>query len=131
MNHIGKIILERVTELGMNKSEFARRINKSRQNVQDIFQRESIDSNLLLNISRVLNYNFFLLLGQQEGLPKDLVVQEGVPNYKTTSKGDKDLAAKIDACRKEIELLKKEVINLQKVISSLEKEKKKKKKSVM
>ena len=39
----------------------ARRINKSPQNVQDIFTRESIDTKLLLDISNVLEFNFFTL----------------------------------------------------------------------
>ena len=45
----------------MSKSEFARRINKSPQNVQDIFTRQSIDTKLLFDISEVLGYNFFSL----------------------------------------------------------------------
>ncbi len=59
--HIGKIILKKLKESGMSKSEFARRINKSPQNVQDIFLRESIDTKLLFSISSVLDFNFFAL----------------------------------------------------------------------
>jgi transcriptional regulator with XRE-family HTH domain len=57
--HIGNLIRLRLTQLGMTKAEFARRINKSAQNVHDILSRESVDTHLLWNICVVLNYNFF------------------------------------------------------------------------
>jgi plasmid maintenance system antidote protein VapI len=63
--HIGKLILEKVKEKGISKSEFARNINKSRQNVQDIFKRESIDSQLLFEIGEVLEVDFFELLSKK------------------------------------------------------------------
>lgn len=63
--HLGKAVLEKLKEKGMSKSEFARRINKSRQNVQDIFNRESLDTKLLSDISNVLDYNFFTMLSEQ------------------------------------------------------------------
>ena len=59
--HIGKVILRKLKETDMSKSEFARRINKSPQNVQDIFTRESIDTKLLWDISKVLEFNLFTL----------------------------------------------------------------------
>ena len=57
--HIGKLIKSRLDEVGMKKSEFARRINRSSQNVYDIFERKSIDSSLLYNIGLILDFNFF------------------------------------------------------------------------
>lgn len=57
--HIGKLIKMRLEQLGMTKAEFARRINKTPQNVHNMIGRESLDTNLLRNISTVLNYNFF------------------------------------------------------------------------
>jgi hypothetical protein len=56
--HIGKIIRTRLEEIGMTKSEFARRTDTSPQNIYGIFKRESCDSELLRKISVVLNYNF-------------------------------------------------------------------------
>jgi transcriptional regulator with XRE-family HTH domain len=60
-NKIGKIILLKLKESGMSKNEFARRINKSPQNVHNIFNRQSVDTKLLLDISKVLEFNFFAL----------------------------------------------------------------------
>lgn len=57
--HIGNLIKKRVEEKGMNKSEFARRINTTSQNVHGIFKRKSIDTALLQKISEVLEFDFF------------------------------------------------------------------------
>lgn len=57
--HIGNLIKKRVEEKGMNKSEFARRINTTSQNVHGIFKRKSIDTALLQKISEVLAFDFF------------------------------------------------------------------------
>ena len=43
----------------MTKSELARRINKARQNINDILNRKSCDTELLYNISVALDYDFF------------------------------------------------------------------------
>ena len=38
---------------------FARKLSYSRTNVYKIFEKPSIDTNLLLRISSILNYDFF------------------------------------------------------------------------
>jgi len=70
--HIGKLILEKLKEKRISKSEFARRINKSRQNVQDIFKRESVDVHLLYEIGEVLDFDFFSLLSKKDAKITDL-----------------------------------------------------------
>jgi hypothetical protein len=60
--HIGQLIKEQLERSGMKKTEFARRINRTSQNVYAIFERTSIDSTLLASISEILNYNFFDVL---------------------------------------------------------------------
>ena len=57
--HIGQLIKKRLQETGMSKTEFARRINKTSQNVYDIFERKTIDTGLLHTISSILDFNFF------------------------------------------------------------------------
>jgi plasmid maintenance system antidote protein VapI len=57
--HIGQLIKKRLQETGMSKTEFARRINKTSQNVYDIFERKTIDTGLLYTISTILDFNFF------------------------------------------------------------------------
>lgn len=58
--HIGKLIEEKLNEMGMKKSEFAKRIYKQRQNVNDLLSKESIDTNDLLLVSEVLKFDFFI-----------------------------------------------------------------------
>lgn len=57
--HIGNKIKGVVSKKGMSVSEFGRRINKSRENVYSIYKRKTIDTGLLLVISKVLEYDFF------------------------------------------------------------------------
>jgi len=57
--HIGKTIKQKLEESNMSVKDFAKEINKERSNVYDIFRRESIDTDLLIKIGKVLNFNFF------------------------------------------------------------------------
>ena len=56
--HIGSIIRQKLMESPLSIAEFASRINRTRTTVYDIFERKSIDVDLLLRISEVLDYNF-------------------------------------------------------------------------
>lgn len=57
--HIGKKIKEVWKKSRLKGTEFAAAINRDRQVIYDIFKRESIDTELLQSISRVLNHDFF------------------------------------------------------------------------
>lgn len=57
--HIGKLISKKIKEIGMSKSELSRRINVTPQSTHYILAKNSIDTNLLLKISRALDYDFF------------------------------------------------------------------------
>ncbi len=57
--NIGNKIKTEIKKKGMSTSEFARRINKSRENAYSIFKRKSIDTELLVVISKVLDVDFF------------------------------------------------------------------------
>ncbi|MGZ4043316.1 MAG: XRE family transcriptional regulator [Bacteroidia bacterium] len=59
MTNIGSKIKGVVDKKGMTVSEFGRRINKSRENVYSIFKRKTIDTGLLITISKVLEHDFF------------------------------------------------------------------------
>lgn len=70
MIHIGRKIHEVIKAKGISVSVFAKKINKSRTVVYDIFERESIDSLLLYKISEELDFNFLGLydLSNKENL---------------------------------------------------------------
>ena len=51
----------RINQLGLSKSEFGRKIGIPQQNVNRILEKPSIDTDKLLQICSVLDYNFFAL----------------------------------------------------------------------
>ena len=59
MIHIGKIIEKEFYRQGRSVSWFANKLCCDRTNVYNIFKRESIDTALLIKISRTLGHNFF------------------------------------------------------------------------
>ena len=59
MLSIGSLIREKVEASGMTVKEFSERIGVLRPNVYRIFSSNSIDSQLLMKICVVLNYDFF------------------------------------------------------------------------
>ncbi len=58
--NIGLSIEQKLNELGINKSEFGRKIGVANQNVNRILEKKSIDTDKLIEISNALGYNFFL-----------------------------------------------------------------------
>jgi hypothetical protein len=58
--NIGAQIKAVLESKGMSVTEFAKRINKSRENCYSIFLRKTIDTGLLQNISKVLQHDFFM-----------------------------------------------------------------------
>ena len=61
--YIGKIIKQKFEEKcqndkTFNKAEFARRISIHRSTIYLLFQKKSIDTELLINISEALDYDF-------------------------------------------------------------------------
>ncbi len=56
--HIGKLVKEKFDESSLSVPEFAAALHKSRTTIYDIFSRKSMDIDLLLQISDILNYDF-------------------------------------------------------------------------
>lgn len=65
--HIGKLIREEFDRQPrtLTASKFADAINCRRSNVYDIFNRPTIDTELLMRICRVLNHDFFADLSHE------------------------------------------------------------------
>ena len=58
--YIGQEVRRKVEESGMSKAKFAELLGIARQNIEKtVFQKHSLDTDLLCNISEVLNCNFF------------------------------------------------------------------------
>lgn len=64
--HIGKLIKEELYRQEMPVSVFAKRIKRSRNSVYDLFERQSIDMELLSKISAVLKHDFLAVYDKQK-----------------------------------------------------------------
>jgi transcriptional regulator with XRE-family HTH domain len=111
MQSVGEIIKTKMKEKGLPVSEFARRINTNRNNVYDIFRRESIDTSLLQKISVVLEYNFFVHF-----------VNENTNSMQEPARmNDTDKQClKTEELEKEIEYLKQIIFDKNRIIALLE-----------
>lgn len=58
--HIGQLIKQKMEEEGKTVSWLARNLSYCRTNVYKIYDKKSIDTDLLMRISALLEYNFFL-----------------------------------------------------------------------
>ena len=127
MMRIGNKIKEVLKERGLTVSEFARRINTSRENVYGIFRRQTIDTGLLLKINKVLRHDFFQYYSGDE--PN--VVKESSVVYKTPANKSNllkmvaTMKKELENCKAELELTRKEVDYLKKINELLENKKKK------
>ena len=100
--HIGKKIKEVWRRSRLKGTEFASLINKDRQVIYDIFKRESIDTELLQQISKVLNYDFFSYYSHD--LP---VVKEPREKFGYATKDElENLTRTVQSLVKEIEKLR-------------------------
>lgn len=59
MIHIGHLIEEELLRQERSAAWLAKKLYCDRTNIYKIFKRESIDTDLLLRISKALHYNFF------------------------------------------------------------------------
>jgi len=64
MIHIGLLIREELARQERTPAWLARKINCERTNIYDIFERSSINTELLNRISSVLGYDFFAIYSQ-------------------------------------------------------------------
>jgi transcriptional regulator with XRE-family HTH domain len=119
--HIGKKIKEELYLQGLSVTAFAKKINRSRNVVYDIFERESIDTALLNKIGKTLNCDFFSLYsGQKEYAAegtKSFSAAEGSVSYGRQNE-------EVKLLQRQAEALQNEVAYLKKIISLLENKKK-------
>lgn len=115
--HIGKKIKEELYQQKISVSVFAKKINRSRNVVYDIFERESIDTDLLNKISKILNCDFFSVYSSQKEYALDKVKNFNV-NDPAVLYGKH--AEELDALKQQNEILLNEISYLKKIISLLE-----------
>lgn len=59
--HIGHEIANRINQLGISRSEFARRCGMLQQHVKALLDKQSLDTEKLSRICEALDFNFFTL----------------------------------------------------------------------
>ncbi len=123
MENIGAIIHKKVKERGLSNAEFARRINTHIRNVYDIYKRESIDTELLLQIGTILNFDFFNILRTPIN-DNIAIAQESSDNQYTDKRFLNELKLKIQEMEREIELLKERIKDKDIIIKLLKKNQK-------
>jgi hypothetical protein len=116
--HIGEKIKARANELRIGPTELAKMINTSKQNVYGIYKRESIDTELLQNISRALKLDFFCYFFD----PKLPIAEEDLPKYYPRHKNRPDPAVEeLAQVRKELSELREKFEFLKKLYELTEK----------
>jgi hypothetical protein len=108
--HIGHKIKEVLDQSRYSITEFAALINRSRTVAYNIFERDTLDTGLLQQISKVLEHNFFRYLSQD--LP--VVIQEEKMNYMTQVELLTVLSEEIRAMRKQFADLDKRITAFEK-----------------
>ncbi|MCD6018357.1 MAG: hypothetical protein K0S53_1478 [Bacteroidetes bacterium] len=118
--HIGKRIKEELNRQNISVSDFAKKINRSRNVIYDIFERESIDTGLLNKIGKILCCDFFSLYSSQKEFASD-----DVKHFHASGHNLNYYSEQIDAIQKQNHILESEIIYLKKIITLMEGKKEK------
>jgi len=109
---IGGLIKKILITRKMKLKDFAEELGMARQNVYRIFEKNSIETDLLIKISTVLNHNFFQYLDNQTlGIIND--------HYNGTTKRS-GVEEELESCKIELRLARKEIDYLKKIIELME-----------
>ena len=104
--HLGEKIAQRIKQLGINKSEFARRLGILQQRVNTILEKDSIDTARLMQISQILEFNFFKLYVEEEpyihAVSSNVITGDG---NSTTFTSDKELQTQNEMLKEKVALL--------------------------
>lgn len=65
MLHIGEIIRQKMLEQHVSVVYLARHLSCSRNNVYKLLSKYSLDTEVLMKISKLLNYDFFYLYSEE------------------------------------------------------------------
>jgi transcriptional regulator with XRE-family HTH domain len=121
--HIGKKIKDELYKQGISVSSFAKKINRSRNVVYDIFERESIDTALLNKIGIVLRIDFFSIYSEQKEYKRDSIAPVSVKDEKVSYN---PVSEQLRFLEKQNESLRNEINYLKKIIALMEEKKKEK-----
>ena len=106
---MGQIIKRVAEQNNLNARTLGEKINKTKQGTASIFKRDVIDSDLLLTLSNVLNYDFVAHLYRKQ------------PLKRFKQKENAEWQTKIDTANEQINQLKELTSSKDKTIKGLEK----------
>jgi transcriptional regulator with XRE-family HTH domain len=115
--HIGKIIQEKVKRSGLTITEFAEKINLSRPAVYQLFNKQSIDCDVLGRICLVLGENLFAILYSEFekvieiSSTKDMV-KETESVYITNNNNNKEVVKKLEHIHQDLISIKNILIEM-------------------
>lgn len=109
---IGQKVEARAKELRIGPTELARKIKSSKQNVYNIYKRHSIDTDLLVRLSKVLDCDFFQYYQAAEA------VHESRPPYGKGKKGLGDSESELMSLKKEFQSLREKYEMLKELYES-------------
>jgi transcriptional regulator with XRE-family HTH domain len=113
--HIGKRIKEELYRQNISVSDFAKKINKSRNVIYNIFERVSIDTELLNKIGKILNCDFFSLYSNQKEFQNNMV-----KHFHTDGHNVNYYSEQLSILLNQNGVLEKEIIYLKKIIDLME-----------
>ena len=119
--HIGEKIKAQAKTARIGTTELSKVINTSKQNIYGIFKRESIDTALLQQLCKALNYDFFSLYVNPKLPPH--TDPENIKKYRAYSSPESD--AEFSMLKTQLMDLKEKYELVKKVNSLLEEKKKK------
>lgn len=114
--HIGHKIKEVVQNTKISVKEFASKINKSRTVVYSIFERRTVDTELLKKISEILKYDFFQYYCTEE----TSMVREAEVGYSKRNPSFTELQKELQTCKRELLEIKEKYELLKKINELLE-----------
>lgn len=86
--HIGKLIKQRAAEINVSPERLAFRLKITMPKMEEIFKSESIDTDLLLTISKRLEFDFFRVFTSHmiiySPVPAAVSKKKGVLKFKNT-----------------------------------------------
>lgn len=118
--HIGIIIKDELCRQNIPVSLLAKKINRSRNVIYDIFKRKSIDTELLTEIGKVLNCDFFSLYSAQSDFSGTHLKRFNNEYMESC------YAEKLAVIVKQNQILENEIIYLKKIVALLDVKKRRK-----
>lgn len=117
--HIGHEIDKLRIERGLSKSEFGRQIGVPQQHVNRILERETMETNKLIKVCQVLDFNFFALFCSMSHQISAYLAAVTLNGNANNNIGDSELTAQLSKEQATTESLKATISLLREQIDSL------------